>query len=244
MSEPWWANPLRLSVDDVYEPATVAFPRHGLRAEFWVSGVIGRFDDDLTKAGTYRYVATDQLRFHRIGDPPSTAHAVSGSYAQTREPVPLAAIPRFVLSEVTRDLELFVAVSTVATDPYWEGRDGPLKRYWEDMVFGPLRASGRTRRAVLARVLPSLDIAERCALDDRFVRVRGSDGRDYEIHLGTANVRDEDREAVGVGSRRRGRGSGPALPFEGDAALVAILTRAHALATDAEQALATGRDPA
>lgn len=230
-----WANTLRLSVDDNYPPATLALPRHGLRAELWIEGV-GHYGDDTTSVGTYLYVISEELRFHRLDDPPSLAHAVSGGYRQAASPLPLARVPAFVFSEVMRDVELFVSVSSLANDPSWDpgDREGPLAHYWDDFVFGPLSGSGRTRRAVLARMLPALDIAKDCELRERVLAVRGPDGQIYEVHLGSANVRDADGRVITSALRERARATGktgaPALPFEGDATLVAILTRATQLA--------------
>ena len=72
------------------------------------------------------------------------------------------------------------------------------------------------------------------------MRVRGSDGRDYELHLGTGNVRDEDEQTVVVGLPRRGGSDALTLPFEGDPTLVSILARAQALVRDAAGALDAG----
>ena len=226
-----WSNTLRLSVDDAYPPATLSFAKHGLRAEFWIQG-IGRYGQDTTEVGTYLYVMSEQLRFHRVDDPGSSAHAVGGDYGQTARPVPFAEVPAFVFSEVLRDVELFVSASSVANDPSWDPsmHEGPLAHYWEDCVFGPLLASGRTRRAVVERILPTLSIADRCELRERCLVVRGPDEHAYEIHLGSGNVRDQAGQVLSVLPQRKAETSSPFLPFEGDATLTGILTKALLLA--------------
>ncbi len=59
-----WKNSLRLIVDDEYPPATRPLPAHAIRAEFWVEGIGEHYGTDTTEAGTYLYVATDQVRFY------------------------------------------------------------------------------------------------------------------------------------------------------------------------------------
>ncbi|GAA3314498.1 hypothetical protein [Nonomuraea dietziae] len=85
---------------------------------------------------------------------------------------------------------------------------------------------------MLARLIGRTAIADRCALTDRFLVVRG-DLRTYKIHLGSANIlmepndaylcivsaRDPPRRAVFSRSRRTGR-------------LALILSKAFLLAND------------
>lgn len=231
-----WTNQLRLCVDQNYGPATLALPRHGLRAELWIEGIIGRFDDDTSDKGTFLYVISEQLRFHRIDDPPSSAHAVTTGYRQSSAPLALAEVPARVLSEVLRDVDLFVSVSSVANDPSWAPSvgDGPLAHYWDDFAFGPLSATGRTRRDALAKLVPRTSLAGRCELGERFVEVEGADGRRYAIHIGTGNVRGPDGDMV-VPAKRSKKSEPLALPFEGDATLGAIVTKALALCEGAEK---------
>jgi hypothetical protein len=55
-------------------------------------------------------------------------------------PVSLERVPAFVLSEVTRDVYLFVAVAGVASDPNWYdgGPAGRFREYWARNSFGDL----------------------------------------------------------------------------------------------------------
>jgi hypothetical protein len=124
--------------------------------------------------GIFLYLATDQVRFHRMHD---------------QRPLPLADVPPLVFSEVMRDVDLFVGVASVGNDPNWSdgGPDGRFYAYWHDYSFGDLSATAKTRREVLERLVPRLKIAERCSLTDKFLVVRG-DLRSYKIHLGSGNI--------------------------------------------------------
>ncbi|WP_405806588.1 MULTISPECIES: DUF4132 domain-containing protein [unclassified Streptomyces] len=116
-----WTARLRLGVDASYPPAVRELPHWGLRAEFWIEGIGGSEDDDLTDAGAYTRISTDQVRFYPIDAPGNLAHAGGGAYRQgarwrrgTRvAPLPLSGIPELVLSEVLRDVDLFVGVASV-----------------------------------------------------------------------------------------------------------------------------------
>ena len=148
---------------------------------------------------------------------------------------PLADIPPLVFTEAMRDVDLFVGVASVGNDPTWRDRGPePVRRYWEDYAFGELTASAQARRAVLERLLPRLAIAPRCALEDRFLVVRG-DLRTYRIHLGSGNTLMEpnNQYLCIVPSRTTDDAAGGVfLPFEGDAQLAVILSKALLLAAD------------
>ncbi|WP_327092127.1 DUF4132 domain-containing protein [Nonomuraea sp. NBC_01738] len=140
--------------------------------------------------------------------------------------VPLAEVPAPVLSEALRDADLAVGVTSTGLDPQGAGD------YWRSYGFGDLSESARVRRDALARLLPRLAIADRCSLEERFLRVRG-DLRTYKIHLGSGNILMEPNDAYlcivsAPGSRER-----VFLPFEEDGMLALILSKAFLLAGDA-----------
>jgi hypothetical protein len=108
--------------------------------------------------------------------------------------------------------------------------------YWESVSFGDVSASARTRHAVLERLLPRLAIGPRCTLEERFLVVRG-DLRTYKIHLGSGNVLMEPNSQYlcivpARGSVLPGESAHYYLPFEGDAVLAVILSKAFLLADD------------
>ncbi|HEU5025287.1 MAG TPA: DUF4132 domain-containing protein [Spirillospora sp.] len=167
------------------------------------------------------YAATDQVRFERREG------------RRWRE-APLAEVPPLVFSEAMRDADLFVGVTSIAADPGWADRgEDRYAAYWRAATFGELTASAEVRRAALERILPRTRIAGRCALDGRYLVVRG-DLRTYKIHLGSGNILMEPDGAYLCIVRGGRTGGGTVfLPFE-DERLSLILSKAFLLAADAK----------
>ncbi|MET7332105.1 DUF4132 domain-containing protein [Nonomuraea sp. NPDC005650] len=165
------------------------------------------------------HASTDQVRFHRRAD---------GEWRET----PLAEVPALVFSEAMRDVDLFVAVTSIAADPEWadRGHDRHLD-YWRAASFGELSPSAEVRRDALARLLPRLAVAGRCTLTDRYLVVRG-DLRTYKIHLGSANILMEPGDVYLCIVSAAGREAGLFLPFEDDGRLALIVSKALLLAAD------------
>ncbi|MGW0709331.1 DUF4132 domain-containing protein [Streptomyces sp. NPDC002643] len=237
-----WRNRLRLSVDDVAPPATRELPRWGLRAEYWIEGDGHEFGEDLTDSGSFLRLRTDQVRFYPIEAPENQAPCWGGAYSMWLrdgqhpfDPVPLTDIPPLVLSEVLRDVDLFVGVASVGNDPTWQdgGPGGRFREYWTSYGFGELNESAETRRVLLERLIPRLAIADRCTVEGRFLHVKG-ELHTYRIHLGSGNIlmSPNDRYLCIVpGNRNTTTGY---LPFEGDRMLAVILSKAMLLAKDTE----------
>jgi Domain of unknown function (DUF4132) len=240
-----WRNKLRMMVDDSYEPASRDLPQWGLRAEFWIEGVGDAWETDTTESGAYLRRSTDQVRFYPIGAPVNYAHAGGGGYeqwvhqeAQPTDPLPLAGIPPIVLSEVLRDVDLFVGVASVGNDPTWSdgGPEGRFRDYWQSYSFGELSGTAQTRRDMLERLVPRLAIADRAHIEGRFLVVRG-DLRTYKIHLGSGNILMEPNDQYLCIVPKQSAGSAPSdvfLPFEGDRVLAVILSKALMLAKDTQ----------
>ncbi len=237
-----WNNKLRLHVDDVYPATFIELPEWNLRAEFWVEGIGEEYGTDINESGVYYYLTTDQVRFYPIDTAQLTAHAGGGGYGWGEyrggaepQPIPLEEIPPLVFSEVMRDVDLFVGVASVGNDPNWQdgGPEGRYQEYWQSYSFGDLSATAQTRREILERLVPRLNIADRCSFDDRFLIVRG-DLRTYKIHLGSSNILMEpnDQYLCIVPSRGAGPGDKVFLPFEGDQRFAVILSKAIMLADD------------
>ncbi|MER7190040.1 DUF4132 domain-containing protein [Streptomyces flaveolus] len=211
------------------------------RARGWKSRMLGAWDDGdgdeaerTLAAGEWRVrfhhtwsdsagdddlATTDQVRFD---------HRQEGTWRETR----LADVPPLVFSEAMRDVDLFVGVTSIATDPDWTD-GGDRRAYWERTAFGELTESALARRDVLERLLPRLKIADRCTLDGRFLRVRG-DLRAYKIHLFSANVLMEpDDSYLCIVAARRATDRTVFLPFD-DERLALILSKAFLLAADTD----------
>ncbi|GEC07894.1 hypothetical protein SSP24_55490 [Streptomyces spinoverrucosus] len=237
-----WRNKLRLCVDDEAPPATRELPQWGLRAEYWIEGEGENYGVDTTESGSYLRLRTDQVRFYPIDAPENSAHCCGGEYrmwlrdgADPVDPIPLADIPPLVLSEVLRDVDLFVGVASVGNDPTWQdgGPDGRFREYWTSYGFGELGQSAETRRALLERLIPRLAIAGRCTLEGRFLQVKG-ERHMYKIHLGSGNIlmSPNDQYLCIVPKSTPGAPQAGYLPYEGDRMLAVILSKAMMLADD------------
>lgn len=233
-----WKNKLRLMVDDSYPPAQRILPQWNLRAEYWIEGAGDNYGTDTNEAGTYLHLITDQVRFYRIDAPQMYAHAGGGGYGvynTVDKPLPLADVPPLVLSEILRDVDLFVGVASVGNDPNWNdgGPGGRHRDYWQSYSFGELSATAATRRALLEKLVPRLKIAPRCTLAERFLVVKG-DLRTYKIHLGSGNILMEpnDQYLCIVPKQTASAGEKVFLPFEGDGTMSVILSKAFLLADD------------
>jgi hypothetical protein len=212
-----WAYDLMGGFDHGSNGTALNLPAHQLRAEFWLTEVAA----DETSSGIYRYVATDQVRF--------TRH---------REAVPLPDVPPVVFSEVMRDVDLFVGVASVGNDPNWRDSGSQAaahQTYWESYSFGELGEVAKSRRAVLERLVPRLKIGEVSELRDRFLVVKGK-RRTYKIHLGSGNILMEPNDQylciVPDRSAKNLTADNVFLPFEGDAVLSIILSKALLLMDD------------
>lgn len=192
------------------------------RRDFPAAGLTAYFDHYPVDAGSSGYLvelcSTDQVRFCRTGD-------------RRRDPVPLAEVPELVFSEAMRDVDLFVAVASIALDPQWADRGAdPHFAYWQRHSFGVLTENAVVRREALARLVPMLKIAPRLAIDGNYLRVQGQRNR-YKIHIGSANIliEPDDRYLCIVPAGNRSK---LLLPFDGDQVLSLILSKAVLLAAD------------
>jgi hypothetical protein len=186
----------------------------GLQVEFWVEPVESSIDQ-----GSFRFqhLATDQVRF-------ATAAG---------EPIALDQVDPVLFSELMRDVDLFVGVAGIGSDPAWPNRThDPFDGYWSRAAFGELTEAGKTRHAVLADILPGLAIADRCGLEERYLVVAGK-LRSYRIHLGSGNIQMEpNNQYLCIVQDHRSEGGRVRLPFEGDGTLAIILSKAFMLAED------------
>jgi hypothetical protein len=202
---------------------------------------------DTNNSGTYLRLASDQVRFYRSGAAAAnSAHAGGGGYASRaggpgpdniNEPISLDQVPALVFSEIMRDIDLFVGVSSIGNDPTRQdgGPHGRYVEYGRDYSFGDLSTTALSRRETLQGLLPRLKIADRCVLADRFLHVRGT-RRDYNIHLGSGNILMEPNDqylCIVPGSPGNVGTPEVYLPFEGDRTLSIILSKAFLLADDA-----------
>ncbi len=211
-----WSYALQGAWDSPDETATLRLPRYGLTASFYVERPWAT--EDWTDSGVYNHVLSDQVRFD-----------------DGHETLRLDALPVRVLSEVLRDVDLFVGVTSIGNDPTWADQgDARTRGYWSEYAFGEVGASGEVRRDVLERLLPKLAIRDVAHIDGRFLVVRGTI-RTYRIHLGSTNILMSPNDQYLCIVPARGADADPGnvyLPFEGDRGLALILSKAMMLAKD------------
>lgn len=185
-------------------------PHHGLTVTYHVEAI---HDGGLSEAMVPLHLTTDQVRF----------------VAEDGSPVPLEDIPPVLFSECLRDVDLFVAVTSVANDPNWTdgGPDGRFGGYWVQWAFGELSQTAQTRRDLIARLAPKLAIAERLEVTDKFLIVQGKRQK-YAIHFGSGNIQilPSKRYLCIVPSPTDKGAQGIKLPFVGDTMLSIILSKA------------------
>lgn len=201
---------------DSWNAPTLALPEWNTSAEFFVEGI----DNSINEAGIYNYVSSDQVRFLRGG-----------------ELVTLQQVEPIVFTEVMRDVDLFVGVCSIGNDPSWQdgGIHTGFNDYWREYSFGDLLESAKTRKTVLAYLLPKLKIASQCEISDRFLKVQGQ-YRTYKIHLGSGNILMEPNDQylciVEARALKDADSRKLILPFEGDHRMALILSKAFLLASD------------
>ena len=165
----------------------------------------------ISNTGIYECVATGELWF------------------STGKRVNLEKVEPLLFSEVMRDVDLFVGVTSIGNDPDWRDREN---HYWSSASFGDLTETANTRKDVLSVLIPKLKIADQLRIDGRFLIVEGK-LRTYKIHLGSSNILMEPNDSylciVEVKSK-----ANVMLPFEGDHTLSLILSKAMMLSNDSK----------
>ncbi len=228
---------------DSHNTPSLDLPQYNLQARFGVESPEANEDESTTAHGIYLAIRTGRVEFVPL-EAPEPDKAEPGPFGLTfpkkfralrrRAALHLADIPQLVFSEVMRDCDLFVGVTSIGTDPAWnrDHPDDPHLPYWQHFAFGDLTSASENRRGVLESLLPKLAIRDRCRLDGRFLLVRG-DLHEYRIHIGSGNV------LIEPGSRYLCIVQGPGdtaanlpLPFEGDRILGVVLSKALLLVND------------
>ncbi len=228
---------------DSHNTPSLDLSQHNLQAKFDVESPEADDDESTSAHGIYLAISTGRVQFVRLElEQPNKLETGPFGLSFPRKfralrqkaALRLEEVPRLVFSEVMRDCDLFVGVTSIGTDPAWtrDHPDDPHLPYWEQFAFGDLTSASEQRKAVLESLLPKLAVRDRCRLDGRFLLVRG-DLHEYRIHIGSANVLMEP------GSRYlcivQGSGDTAAnlpLPFEGDRILGLILSKALLLVND------------
>lgn len=226
-----WLSKHRVGFDGADEdPTYLAIPHYNLQAEYWNSGLVeGEF---ITRGGSYQYVKTDRLKFHRFN---AKARFKRG------DEIPLTAVPGIVFSEVMRHCDLFTSVAAVDIDPEWTDRGANVShpsRY--DTIYQhvrerqdkPIPPSAEVRRDMLQLFMTGMKAADRLIIDGNYVKVSGK-LKNYRIHLGSAAVHIEGKQQhLCIIPDKSLAPVKISLPFESDLTLSIILSKLCLLLDD------------
>ena len=192
---------------------TILIPVWNITAEFWVEI---DWEGEATERGAFQLIFTDQVRFY-----------------EDDVQLNMEEVPPMVFSEIMRDVDLFVGVTSIGNDPSWQDNNSEHNDYWRNYSFSELSASAKVRKTALERLIPRLKIASKCHFEERFLIVKGS-RKTYKIHLGSGNVLMEpnDQYLCIVPNRKSEKLNKLFLPFEGDQLLSIIVSKALLLASD------------
>lgn len=191
-------------------------PAFDIIVEYAVEMIEG---EEQTGAGIPLYLSSDQVRFLSNGN--------------TR--MNMEDVPAIVFSETMRDVDLFVAVTSVASDPAWTdgGPDGRFGTYWQSYNFGNLGETAKTRKELIAKLIPKLAIADKLEVKDRYLKITGT-RHNYNIHFGSGNIMimPGNKYLCIVRAPNSSKMDKVYLPFAGDNLLSIILSKAHMLVND------------
>ena len=202
---------------DSWNVPTRTLPMQGLTVEYSVETVD---DGRVSEAYIPLHLTTDQVRFL------DTA---------SKEQLSLSAVDPVIFSELMRDIDLFVAVTSVANDPTWAdgGPNGRFGTYWNQWAFGDLGQSAETRKELISAIAPKLSIAANLEIGEKSLIVTGKRHK-YAIHFGSTNIQilPENRYLCIVPAHSPAEIGNIRLPFTGDSQLSTILSKAFMLSDD------------
>lgn len=182
--------------------------------EYWVSDIyLGEHSSTYGSA----HISTDQIRFYK-----------------KKEQLMLSEVPAIIFSEIMRDIDLFVGITSIGNDPEWHDRgDNGTINYWSSYSNGELTESSKIRVEILKNIIPKMKIANKCEFLGKYLKVKGSI-RDYKIHMGSGNILMEpDNQYLCIVADRPNKNLQKVfIPFEGDNMLSIIISKALLLAED------------
>ena len=198
---------------DGFNVPTRVLSKQAMTVEYEVDMVEG---GEVSSAHVALHLASDQVRF----------------LDAQRQPVALEHIAPIAFSEVMRDVDLFVAVISVANDPNWAdgGPEGRHGGYWREWAFSELGQSAATRKELITGIVPKLSIADKLEVTEKFLVVQGKRQK-YAIHFGSSNIQilPSNRYLCIVPDRAPKETRDIKLPFAGDSLLSTILAKAFLL---------------
>lgn len=164
-----------------------------------------------------------------------SAHATTNAvtFLRKKKAVPLTEVPEIVFSEVMRDIDMFVGVTSIGNDPTWYDKGGEEGgRYWRSYAFGDLSVTAKIREEALKNLVTRLPIADKCRFEGKFLLVTGT-FTTYKIHLGSGNILMAPNDSyLCIVQGSQGFNSKVFLPFDGDMTMSVIISKAMLLAND------------
>lgn len=140
-------------------------------------------------------------------------------------------IPTLIFSESMRDTDLFVGVCSIGAEEQWENQR--FREYWTGYSTSDLSETAQTRKSVIQSIISKLNIKDRCEVADKYLKVIGKK-RIYKIHFGSGNILMEpnDEYLCIIPDQKATNKDKLFLPFDGDATLSIIISKALLLADD------------
>lgn len=140
-------------------------------------------------------------------------------------------IPTLIFSESMRDTDLFVGVCSIGAEEQWENQR--FREYWTGYSTSDLSETAQTRKSVIQSIISKLNIKDKCEVTDKYLRVMGKK-RTYKIHFGSGNILMEpnDEYLCIIPDQKAAIKDKLFLPFDGDATLSIIISKALLLADD------------
>ncbi len=145
-------------------------------------------------------------------------------------------IDKIVFSEVMRDIDLFVGVSSIGSDPMWIYGDNSNehREYWNNYSFGKLSEIAKTRKDTLKNIIPKLKISEACSIEGNFLIIEGKI-RKYKIHIGSTNILmypNDEYLCIVADKTKKDNTNNLFIPFDDDTAISIIISKAFLLYDD------------
>ncbi|MBN1902898.1 DUF4132 domain-containing protein [Candidatus Sumerlaeota bacterium] len=204
---------------DSYSCPALEIPQHNMTVELEIKSPDP--GNPVSPGGIFLYVIT---------------YKVSFKYSNGNR-IPLENIPEKIFSEVMRNVDLLVSVSSIGRDPNWgmEGDSLIYRDYWTSCGSLKLLPSEEIRAVILEWIIPQLEIAQRCSVRGDYLHVRGN-WKSYKIHIGCGRVMMEPENRhlqiePDSGSLKK-ICDHLYIPIEGDSHLYLIVAKAFLLAND------------
>ena len=137
----------------------------------------------------------------------------------------MSEVSTMIFSEVMRDIDLFVGVTSIGNDPEWHDRGiDNARNYWSTYANSELTESSKIRVDILKNIIPKMRIANFCEFDGKYLKVKGKI-RNYKIHMGSGNILMEPNDSYLciVPDRSSSDLKKVFIPFEGDNLLSIII---------------------